>query len=252
MLPRTIRMRNDKRKKVFAILGLWFVALVISRPPAYAGYEEGEKARRRGDFKTAEREFRRGAEQGETVAQYELGQMYESGQGVPQNYQEAATWMRRAAELGLQKAQARLAEYYYEGKGVPKDHTLALMWLNRAGPLWFGHPLREKLTPTSRPSEVEQSRRLTKEGKVNQSSRGAVAVEQTRMPGALRAKYNGATVRSQQDPSSEVVERLPHGEEVVPLAEIPGPGDLWYMVRTKTGAVGWVRGDDVEELPKIK
>jgi hypothetical protein len=33
---------------------------------------------------------------------------------------------------------------------------------------------------------------------------------------------------------------------------VSGAGEYWYMVRIKSGAIGWVRGADVEELGKGK
>ncbi len=57
--------------------------------PAWAGLDEGVAAYHRGDYATALREFRPLAEQGDTEAQYNLGIMYGSGQGVPQDYVQA-------------------------------------------------------------------------------------------------------------------------------------------------------------------
>lgn len=49
--------------------------------------------------------FRKAADQGFAAAQYCLGNKYFSGQGVPQNYAEAARWLRNAADLGGAEAQ---------------------------------------------------------------------------------------------------------------------------------------------------
>jgi len=68
----------------------------------------------------------------------------------------------------------------------------------------------------------------------------------TPMPSALRAKGGALLVRSQQDPFSEAVAKLPPNEEVTPIGKASGAGEFWYMVRTKIGAIGWVRGVDVE------
>jgi len=65
-------------------------------------------------------------------AQFNLGVMYEKGQGVPQNLQEAVKWYRLVAEQGYASAQYYLALMYYSGKGVPKDYVLAHMWANLA------------------------------------------------------------------------------------------------------------------------
>ena len=68
-------------------------------------YDEGFKAHKAGDYKTAVELWRPLAEQGVADAQFNLGVAYHAGQGVPQNTQEAIKWYRKAAELGNAKAQ---------------------------------------------------------------------------------------------------------------------------------------------------
>jgi len=68
------------------------------------------------------------------------------------------------------------------------------------------------------------------------------------LPNVLRVKAAGILVRSQQDPYSEIVGKLERGEELVPLGKVYGAGEFWYMVKTKSGAVGWVRGGEVDEV----
>jgi TPR repeat protein len=70
------------------------------------------------------------AEQGNAAAQYNLGNKYNKGQGVPQDYTEAVKWYRMAAEQGNAAAQSNLGIMYDAGKGVPQDYTAAYMWLN--------------------------------------------------------------------------------------------------------------------------
>ena len=53
-------------------------------------------------------EDRKAAEQGNAAAQYELGDMYYWGQGVPRDYTEAMKWYRKAAEQGFAAAQYEL------------------------------------------------------------------------------------------------------------------------------------------------
>jgi len=48
------------------------------------------------------------ADKGIPEAQINLGMMFESGQGVPQDYKEAIRWYRLAADLGHIKAQEKL------------------------------------------------------------------------------------------------------------------------------------------------
>jgi len=65
--------------------------------------------------------YRKSAEQGNAMAQDNLGVMYHEGEGVTRNYAEAAKWFRKAAEQGYAHAQYDLAVMYHEGKGVSRD-----------------------------------------------------------------------------------------------------------------------------------
>lgn len=73
----------------------------------------------------AERMYRRDAENGNMVAQYNLGLCYEEGNGVDQNYAEAAQWFAKAAQQGSADAQVRLGILYAVGEGVKKNLSSA-------------------------------------------------------------------------------------------------------------------------------
>jgi TPR repeat protein len=72
------------------------------------------------------------AAQGNESAQYHLGLMYLLGEGVTQDYQEAAHWFRLVAALGGADAQYNLGVMYGNGDGVIKDNVYAHMWFNVA------------------------------------------------------------------------------------------------------------------------
>ena len=73
-----------------------------------ADFQSGLEAYEQGDFATALREWRTLAEQGDILAQFSLGVMYDRGKGVPQDDAEAAKWYRKAAEQGHDMAQFSL------------------------------------------------------------------------------------------------------------------------------------------------
>ena len=93
-------------------------------------YEHGEGVPQ--DYTQAAVWYRLAAEQGEAVAQSNLGGMYRLGRGVPQDYVKAMTWYRRAAEQGNSSAQNNLGAGYLLGNGVPQDYVEAHMWFNLA------------------------------------------------------------------------------------------------------------------------
>ncbi|MCH7916223.1 MAG: sel1 repeat family protein [Deltaproteobacteria bacterium] len=124
-------------------LVLTIAILIGLAAPAWAGFAEGIAAHLRGDYATALREFRPLAEQGDAAAQYNLGLMYDEGQGVPQDYAEAVRWYRKAAEQGDDNAQYSLGAMYLSGRGVPQDYVRAHMWFNLSAAR--GHELAASL-----------------------------------------------------------------------------------------------------------
>jgi hypothetical protein len=56
------------------------------------------------DYKTALREFKPLAEQGDALAQFSLGVMYYTGKGVPQNMVYAYMWFNIAVSSGYKNA----------------------------------------------------------------------------------------------------------------------------------------------------
>jgi len=76
--------------------------------------------------------FLKAAEQGDVVAQSNLGLLYQKGQGVPRNYDQAAKWYLRAAEQGNDMAQNGLGTFYENGHGVLQDLVQAEKWYRKA------------------------------------------------------------------------------------------------------------------------
>ena len=61
---------------------------------------------------------RQAADQGDAEAQYNLGVIYNNGEGVPKDDAEAVRWFQLAAEQGYAKAQFELGYKYRWGHGV--------------------------------------------------------------------------------------------------------------------------------------
>ena len=72
--------------------------------------------------------FRRAAEQGAAGAQYNLGNAYSDGRGVPKDDRQAVVWWRKAAEQGHANAQFNLGLMYANGQGVPQDYVESHKW----------------------------------------------------------------------------------------------------------------------------
>jgi len=59
--------------------------------------------------------------------------MYENGEGVERNPEEAMKWYRKAAELGNKDAPNNMGVMHMTGVGVRRDYIKACMWFNIAG-----------------------------------------------------------------------------------------------------------------------
>ena len=88
-------------RKLTAILCLTLAVLLGSPGVSEsADFQKGWTAYQSGDYATALREWKPLAEQGNALAQFALGWMYENGQGVPQDNVYAHMWWNIAASSG--------------------------------------------------------------------------------------------------------------------------------------------------------
>ena len=93
--------------------------------------------------------------------------MYFNGNGVPKNYQLAAYWYRRAAEQGEALAQYNLGVMYAEGLGVHKDYVLAHKWANLAASQGEKEAakFRDDLAKDMNTSQIQEAQKLAREFK---------------------------------------------------------------------------------------
>jgi hypothetical protein len=128
------------------------ISLLVAGPAIAESFDDATKAYFSGDYETAYRIIKPLAEQGLPEAQFNLGLMYEKGQGVPQDYAEALKWYRKAAEQGNAKAvksyrkaaeqgnaedQFNLGLMYDKRQGVPQNYAEAVKWYRRAAEQGF-------------------------------------------------------------------------------------------------------------------
>lgn len=86
------------------------------------------------------------ASQGDSKAQFELGEMYYQGNRVIKSYNKAQYYCKMAAEQGNANAQFQLGKMYYNGQGVGFDYKQAFEWFSKAAAnnnahaqFWLGH-----------------------------------------------------------------------------------------------------------------
>jgi S1-C subfamily serine protease len=132
------------------------------------------------------------AEQGHNIAQYNLGLIYDRGDGVPQDYKEAVKWYRLAAAQGYADAQFNLGVMYAKGEGVAENYVQAYKWFNLAAAQGVKaatknrNILRDKMSP----SQIAEAQRLSSEYRPRQQDSS-----QTKPQPYLHAPET-ATVRS--------------------------------------------------------
>ena len=73
------------------------------------------------------------AEQGNALAQAQMGAMYQLGRnGVEKDAQQSAEWMLKAADQGLVEAEVFMAALYDRGLGVKHNVRTATQWYEKA------------------------------------------------------------------------------------------------------------------------
>ena len=84
----------------WTITGGALLAALMAASPALADVKAGYEAWERGDYTAAVTEWRPAAIAGDAMAQFNLGQAYKLGRGVPQDMSQALAWFKRAADQG--------------------------------------------------------------------------------------------------------------------------------------------------------
>jgi TPR repeat protein len=84
------------------------------------------------DYIQARNWYQGAAAAGNTGAMYNLGVLYQNGQGVAQNYDQAREWFQKAADAGNADATNKLGELYSYAQGVARDYSAARNWYQRA------------------------------------------------------------------------------------------------------------------------
>ncbi|MGV3511325.1 MAG: SPOR domain-containing protein [Novosphingobium sp.] len=95
-------MRHFQRNTAAAIMVMAATIAVVT--PALADTKAGVEAWSRGEHEAAVKEWLGPAAKGDADAQFNMGQAFKLGKGVPQDLKRAEAWYRKAAEQGHIKA----------------------------------------------------------------------------------------------------------------------------------------------------
>jgi TPR repeat protein len=132
-----------------------------------ASLEDGVAAHQRGEYATAIAHFKSMADEGNPAAQFNLGQMYRLGQGVPRNAGEAARWYHLAAAQGDGQSQYNLGVMYYNAQGVPRNFVFSHMWLTLSAATGVENAVRNRamLSKQMTPEQIAQALQLARDCK---------------------------------------------------------------------------------------
>jgi len=102
-------------------------SMIFAAAPASADVKAGVDAWQAGNFARAVAEWRPLADQGDADAQFNLGQAYKLGRGVPTDMRIAQSWYEKAANQGHGQSQAILGLIKFQNG----DRAGAMPWLRK-------------------------------------------------------------------------------------------------------------------------
>ena len=117
-------MTNNARHTLAAFA----IATALAAAPALADVKAGVEAWEAGRYEAAIKEWRALADRGDADAQFNMGQAYRLGRGVPADLKIAQSWFEKAAAQGHQDAQANAGLLLFQNGNRPA----ALPWLRKA------------------------------------------------------------------------------------------------------------------------
>lgn len=149
------------------------------------------------------------AEQGHTMAQYIVGNMYDFGESVPKNFETAFIWYKKAAEQGHPDAQYNLGCFYADGKGTKRDYEQAIAWFRKAADSGNKDAQREVITLSRELSKMYQDVAF-RAMDAQRISEALYFLEKSGKYGNSNAYYNLAVLYAQGKAVKQDIEKAMH------------------------------------------
>jgi TPR repeat protein len=147
----------------------WALLLLVGAMKADVANAACIAADKKGNYSATEhvRCLRKEAQQGALISQYVLGLFYYNGDGIPQDYEEAAKWFRQAADRGYDMPQYFLGKLYASGRGVPKNIVVSHMWFNLSAAQGneYAKDARDRLEQHMTSAQIAEAQKLVREWK---------------------------------------------------------------------------------------
>lgn len=119
-----VRYEEGTGTDVNVFRSLWWYLKATQRGQKEAVYRMAKVYDRRGRKADASKVwhlYQQAAELGGVEAMVHIGQLYEAGMFVEQDFKKAYEWFRKALDAGYKKAYYSLGNLYYQGKGVERN-----------------------------------------------------------------------------------------------------------------------------------
>ena len=171
----------------------------------------------RADYKTALKIWLPAAEGGEADAQNTVGEIFEQGLGTEPNYEVAVLWYGRAAAQGHKTALFNLGTLYETGNGVPRDRLKALNYYRQAWGVSADELTYRSEAEQALLAQAEVNARLEQEVSIARNQTTAARAEADRARAAATTASN-RTVRAEQE-AEEVKEELTAIRQTLEKAE---------------------------------
>jgi len=104
----------------------------VTTGPASDVFGSAVVAYRTGDHTRALEGWRALADEGNALAQYNVGLLHYLGHGTARSYAQALIWFHAAARQGLAASYLRLGGMFERGEGVPRDFEQSYLWYTLA------------------------------------------------------------------------------------------------------------------------
>jgi TPR repeat protein len=115
-----------------AVLRLQLAFLSCLALLACSDYQRARSAYEAGEYTKALQIFERLSEAGNSIAQYDLSQMYFQGIGTAKSIEQGWIWMNRAADKGNIQAMLELGVRYQASSSLENGEEMAFLWFQKA------------------------------------------------------------------------------------------------------------------------
>ena len=218
-----------------------------------AQYQAGLAYRNSTDNTDLQRAFdliNKSANQNYPQAQFTLGEMYENGDFVRRDYDQAIKWYEMAASHNILQANTCLGDIYYN---IKRNYTKAREYF--VAPAKKGDPKAEyyiglmfeqgQVTAMNYAQAAEWYRKAADQG-YGDAIAALRRIESQQVNSQRSIRGTKVFMRSFHNTDSNVIARLDEGTPVELIREENGESGKWCYVKLGSGVTGWIFGEYVQ------